>query len=74
MQTFRLGVELQMGRFEVYQSKEDAQWRWRFVTGNNKTIAHSGEGYHNYEDYMIGIRIIRAEALGAQILKLPQPV
>ena len=43
-------------------------------TGNNKIIADSGEGYQNYEDCMIGIRIIRAEALGAQILKLPQQV
>ena len=26
------------------------EWRWRYVRSNGKTIADSGEGYHNLGD------------------------
>jgi len=31
-------------RIEVYRD-DFGWWRWRFVAGNNKKIANSGEGY-----------------------------
>ena len=38
------------GHFELWQHWFSRQWRFRFVAGNGKTIAHSGESYHNRAD------------------------
>ena len=62
-----------VGIFEISQSKEGSQWRWKFVSGNNKTISESVEGYPNSEDCMADITLVKMEALGATIKVLPQP-
>ena len=36
------------------------QFRWRLEAGNYKTIADSGEGYHNYNDCRHGIDLIES--------------
>ena len=38
------------------------QWRWRLYAGNNRIIADSGEGYHNYADCLAMVNAIRAGA------------
>ena len=45
-------------RFQVY--KDDlGEYRWRLRAENNKIIADSAEGYHNKEDCMHGIHLVR---------------
>jgi len=45
-----------------YQMYKDGygQWRWRLVAANNKIIADSGEGYHNEQDCLHGIRLVKS--------------
>jgi uncharacterized protein YegP (UPF0339 family) len=48
-------------RFHVY--KDTAGYlRWRLLAGNNKTIADSGEGYHNKQDCLHAIGLITGTA------------
>jgi len=53
-------------RFEVYQDSV-SEWRWRLQANNNKTIADSGEGYHNKADCTHGIEIIQKGATSARV-------
>ncbi|MEM9317628.1 MAG: DUF1508 domain-containing protein [Pseudomonadota bacterium] len=34
-------------------------WRWRMKTQNGRTIADSGEGYHNKQDCLHAIDLVR---------------
>jgi len=43
----------------IYMYKDTrSQWRWRLVAKNNKTIAISSEGYHNYDDCLHAIKLV----------------
>lgn len=48
----------------VYQVYRDVnqQWRWRLVAGNNRTIANSGEGFHNKQDCLASIALVKSSA------------
>ena len=37
-----------------------AQWRWRLVAANGKTIADSGEAYWNKSDALHGIQLVQS--------------
>lgn len=47
-----------MGRYVIYRDAA-GQYRWRYVASNGKTIADSGEGYHNKSDCTRGIEIMK---------------
>ena len=44
--------------FYIYRDAKN-EWRWRLQAANHKTIADSGEGYHNREDCIGAIRLIK---------------
>jgi uncharacterized protein len=47
--------------FEIYQHQEGlyyGQWRWRLRSLNYKTIANSGESYHNKADCLHAINLV----------------
>ncbi len=35
------------------------QWRWRLLAANNRIIAASGEGYHNRDDCLAAINLVK---------------
>ncbi len=45
----------------TYSVYKDAagQWRWRLMAGNNRNVANSGEGYHNRQDCLAAIELIK---------------
>jgi uncharacterized protein len=45
--------------YEVYQDASQ-QWRWRLWSVNNKIIAASGEGYHNRQDCLNAIDLVKS--------------
>jgi uncharacterized protein YegP (UPF0339 family) len=53
-------------RFVVYKDRA-GEWRWNFRASNGKKIADSGEGYHNKQDCLHGIELIKEEASDAEI-------
>lgn len=48
----------------AYYIYKDIQnyWRWRLRAANNRTIADSGEGYHNKNDCLAGIQLVKGSA------------
>lgn len=50
-----------MGRYVIYKDRSN-QYRWRYVASNGRTIADSGEGYHNKADCERGIAIMKQSA------------
>lgn len=38
------------------------QWRWYLQASNNKKLADSGEGYHNKQDCLDGIKLVKGSA------------
>ena len=45
--------------FLIYFDK-DGQFRWRLQAANHRTIADSGEAYHNYADCRAAIKLIKS--------------
>jgi uncharacterized protein YegP (UPF0339 family) len=43
----------------VYKDKQD-QWRWYLEAANNKKIAVSGEAYHNKQDCLAAIALVKS--------------
>jgi len=44
--------------YHVYKDV-DGQWRWYLSADNNRKIANSGEGYHNKQDCLHAIELIK---------------
>ena len=42
----------------VYQD-DSGEWRWQLRAGNQRIIADSGEGYHNRQDCLHGIALVK---------------
>jgi uncharacterized protein YegP (UPF0339 family) len=42
---------------DLYHDSE-GQWRWRFVAGNGKTLADSGQGYADKRDAIRGLELV----------------
>jgi uncharacterized protein YegP (UPF0339 family) len=51
----------------TYYVYRDSQllWRWRLVAANNRTIADSGESYHNKADCLHAINLVKASNAAA---------
>lgn len=45
--------------YEVYQDTSQ-EWRWRLRAANNEIIAASGEGYHNRQDCLNAIDLVKS--------------
>lgn len=45
--------------YEIWKSDEDHQWYWHLRARNGKIIAASGEGYHNKQDCLAGIDLVK---------------
>ena len=46
-------------KYELYKDESD-EWRWRLVASNGKCIADSAEGYHNRQDCLDGIMLVKS--------------
>jgi len=44
--------------FRVYKDAA-GEWRWNLRAANNRTLADSGEGYHNKEDCLHAISLVK---------------
>ena len=44
--------------YSVYQDAA-GEWRWRLRAANNRIIADSGEGYHNRQDCLHAITLVK---------------
>lgn len=47
--------------YEKYR-EPNTQWRWRLIAGNGRTIANSGEGYHNEADCDHAISLVKGSS------------
>jgi uncharacterized protein len=45
--------------YEYYQDTKK-EWRWRLRADNNKTIADSAESYHNKNDCLAAIDLVKS--------------
>lgn len=52
--------------FNVYLDTAGG-WRWRYVAGNNRTLADSGESYHNRSDCEKAIAILKRDVPTAPV-------
>jgi uncharacterized protein len=52
--------------FKVYRDTA-GYWRWRYIAGNNRTLADSGEGYANRADCESAIAILKRDVPFAQV-------
>ncbi|MBS1810773.1 MAG: DUF1508 domain-containing protein [Acidobacteria bacterium] len=50
-----------MANFEIYQD-EEGDFRWRFQANNGKTLAVSGEGFHNRLNCEHSIILLKQQA------------
>lgn len=44
--------------YVVYQDAS-GEWRWQLRSGNNRIIADSGEGYHNKQDCLHAVALVK---------------
>lgn len=59
-------------RFELYRDRA-GQFRWRLVHANGHVIADSGQGYASKQKARQGIRSVRRNAPGADVVELTPP-
>ena len=45
-------------KFEVFRDARN-EYRWRFKAANGQIVAVSGEGYHNKQDCLHGIALVK---------------
>lgn len=54
--------------YEKYRDTNN-QWRWRLIATNGRTIANSGEGYHNQADCDSAILLVKGSTTAPVITK-----
>ncbi|WP_072766944.1 YegP family protein [Nitrosospira sp. Nsp11] len=54
--------------FYLFKSDKNSQWYWRLNADNHKTIADGSEGYHNKQDALHGINLVKSLASTSPIL------
>jgi uncharacterized protein YegP (UPF0339 family) len=54
--------------FEVYEDS-NAEWRWRLVHDNGNILADSGEGYASKQKAEQGLRSVKENAPGAEVVE-----
>lgn len=42
-----------------YWKDASGQWRWHLMAANNRIIANSGEAYHNEQDCLHAIQLVK---------------
>jgi uncharacterized protein YegP (UPF0339 family) len=47
--------------YYVYKDA-NGQWRWYLAAANNRKIANSGEGYHNKQDCLDAITLVKGSS------------
>ena len=47
--------------YYVYRDRAN-EWRWRLLAANRRTIADSGEGYHNKSDCLAAIQLVKGSS------------
>jgi uncharacterized protein YegP (UPF0339 family) len=52
--------------FQIYQDRT-GQWRWAYVTTNNRKLADSGESYYNRADCEHAIAILKRDVPAAPV-------
>ena len=57
-----------MFKFELFKAS-NGQWAWRLLAANGKSIAWSGETYHNKQDAKDGIDLVKRNALLATVVE-----
>lgn len=45
-------------RYLIYKDVQ-GHWRWTLFAANNRKIANSGEGYHNKQDCLNAINLVK---------------
>lgn len=53
--------EYVMTHYRIY-TDANQQWRWTLVAANGKYIANSGEGYHNKNDCLHAIALVKGSS------------
>ena len=48
-------------KYQVYKDKA-GYWRWRYIAANNRIVADSAEAYHNQEDCLWGINLLKTSS------------
>ena len=48
--------------YYIWQSAQNRQWYWHLRAANNQIIATGGEGYHNKQDCLNGISLVKASS------------
>jgi uncharacterized protein YegP (UPF0339 family) len=58
------GASPDMEGLMAYYVYRDSQglYRWRLLAGNNRTIADSGESYHNRQDCLAAIQLVKSSS------------
>lgn len=46
-------------RYQIYKDTA-SYWRWRLLAANNRVLADSGEGYHNRQDCLSAIDLVKS--------------
>ena len=46
-------------RYEIWKSEKNNQWYWHYKAANNQIVAGS-EGYHNKQDCLHAIDLLKA--------------
>lgn len=55
--------------FSIYKDKK-SEYRWRFYSGNMKTMADSGEGYATKKGCQDAIATLQKEVAGATVVDI----
>lgn len=48
-------------KYQMYVDPK-GHWRWRLLAKNNRIIANSGEGYHNDDDCLWAVNLVKGSA------------
>jgi uncharacterized protein YegP (UPF0339 family) len=54
-------------RFVMFRDS-NGMWRWKLLAANNRSIAVSGEGYHNEADCASALELIQTGAASAAVV------
>jgi uncharacterized protein YegP (UPF0339 family) len=61
---------MKMPHFDAYEDLV-GRWRWRLVTGDDRTVATSGESFDSHWHALRAAENVRGAASGAQISGTP---
>lgn len=62
--THKEWIMAKSAKFRYYRDHAGL-WRWRLRAPNGEIIADSGQGYHSLRDCLVGIKLVKLYAPGA---------